>query len=287
MSRAHCWLFWLILPMLLLGCRKETPSDTTNKPASTAEVRFGAPRTVAPDTLMREATLNQTGVPCRVRLYLPVKMPRNKLPVVMIAPAGTRLFHGNSLGGGDQAEHLPYVRAGYAVVAYELDGDLRENATDAEVLLALTKFRAAEAGIKNAKNALDFALTNEPALDANRIYAAGHSSAGTVALLLAEKEPRIKACLAYAPCCDVEARLKETVPVFTPVVPDYTTFLHASSPLTYVTSLRCPVFLFHADDDSNVPLSDNAAFVSRLKKTNANVTFVRVPTGNHYDSMIR
>jgi dipeptidyl aminopeptidase/acylaminoacyl peptidase len=59
------------------------------------------------------------------------------------------------------------------------------------------------------------------------------------------------------------------------------------SPLANAPKLRCPLFLFHADDDTNVPSSDNEQFDVSVKRSNHNVTFVRVPTGNHYDSMIQ
>ena len=44
----------------------------------------------------------------------------------------------------------------------------------------------AQAGLVNARNALEFVLARVPEVDPKRIYAAGHSSAGTLALLFAE-----------------------------------------------------------------------------------------------------
>jgi len=71
------------------------------------------------------------------------------------------------------------------------------------------------------------------------------------------------------------------------VIPDYGAFVHRSSPLAGVADLRCPVFLFHADDDTNVPTGDVENFAENLRKTNPNVRFVRVPKGGHYESMIQ
>lgn len=59
-----------------------------------------------------------------------------------------------------------------------------------------------------------------------------------------------------------------------------------SFPKTHEARLNCPVFLFHADDDSNVPCADSRACEQRLKSLGKNVTLVTVPTGNHYQSMI-
>ena len=63
-------------------------------------------------------------------------------------------------------------------------------------------------------------------------------------------------------------------------------FVVQSSPRTHESRLNCPLFLFHAEDDSNVPVEDSRDFASRLKQAGKDVTFVTVPTGDHYDSMI-
>jgi len=51
--------------------------------------------------------------------------------------------------------------------------------------------------------------------------------------------------------------------------------------------LKCPVFLFHAQDDRNVPVQQSTDFAALLQKTNSHVTLVTTPNGGHYDSMIR
>ena len=45
-----------------------------------------------------------------------------KRPCILIAPAGSTLMEGMSLGEEDQDEHVPYVQAGFVVIAYSLDG---------------------------------------------------------------------------------------------------------------------------------------------------------------------
>ena len=140
--------------------------------------------------------------------YLPPgDHPPGSLPCVLIAPAGSILITGMDLGEGDRKEHLPYVRAGFAVLSYSLDGHVpdRKAASDAQIRQASQEFLAAKAGLTNAKVALEWLTARVPEVDADRIYAAGHSSAGTLALLLAENEPRIKKCAAFAPRSDVEA----------------------------------------------------------------------------------
>ena len=108
------------------------------------------------------------------------------------------------LADGDVAEHLPYARAGYAVLAFDVDGMLanRQNPTPEAIFEAAGRFQAAQAGLVNAHIALEYVLAKVPEVDPKRITVAGHSSAGTLAVLFAEHEPRLRSCLAYAPVDD-------------------------------------------------------------------------------------
>ena len=107
------------------------------------------------------------------------------------------------LGDGDRPEHLPYVRAGFAVLAYELDGVLpkdRETRPDDAADPARGSGSAAQAGLVNARIALDYALAKVAGgRPRARSSSAGHSSAGTLAILFAENEPRLRGGVAYAP----------------------------------------------------------------------------------------
>lgn len=220
-------------------------------------------------------------------IYLPENRGSSKIPCVFIAPAGSSCIAGMSLGEGDQPEHLPYVQAGFAVVAYDLDGAFDREASNRQILHAINIFRAVDGGVVNGKAAIDYALANIPAIDSQRLYSAGHSSAGTVSLLLAEKDQRIKACIAYAPVFNVAERTdRKTVSYCERRIPDFQQYLTQISPSTYLKQLTCPVFVFHADDDSNVERSAVEPYVEQLKQLNPNTQYVTVPTGDHYDSMI-
>jgi dipeptidyl aminopeptidase/acylaminoacyl peptidase len=282
----------------LTGCNQEpTPSPVVKKaapsvaPAPAPVVTFpelGPSRLIQPGIQFREAALQRGGVPMRVWYYQPAKAA-DKLALVLVPPAGSTLFVGMDLGDGDRPEHYPYVRAGFAVASFEIDGhvpNLRQ-APDAVVLQGARAFRDAQAGLANARTALDFVLAKVPQIDPKRVYIAGHSSAATLALLVAEHEPRVKACCAYAPVTDVEARLAPAIPSLDGAIPGYRDFLRFSSPRTHAHKLKCPVFLFHAQDDGNVPIRQSTDFAAQLKKTNPHVTLVRAASGGHYDSMIR
>ncbi len=226
-----------------------------------------------------------------MRVYLPpTDAPHQSLPCVLVAPAGTNLLVGNDMDADDyHAETLPYVEAGMAVIFYSLDGGIdMQQATDAQFAAAYQKFRAAQAGVVNGRNALEFALAKLPQVDPRRVYTAGHSSAGTVSLLMAAHEPRLAGAIAYAPCSDVEARLAEAAANrdMRQLLTDLPNFLKQSSPKTHTARVGCPVFLFHASDDSNVMVTESQAYAQQLKAAGKSVEFQTVPTGDHYDSMI-
>lgn len=288
----YCFIVPLILASLwtgspTAGAQNAGIANGTQKRVIQELPPLGPPERIEPGIIRCEVKLQRGDKTSLLWVYLPEMQPATKIPCVVIAPAGTRLFHGTVLDKGSMPEHLPYVRAGFAVVAYELDGNISDQPVPGEVFAAAKAFHDADAGLVNARAAIDYIEARLPWVDAGRIYAAGHSSAGTMALLLAEHEPRIKACAAFAPICDLEARLEKAIPLLSKPIPDFPAFVHRSSPAVGIRNLRCPTFLFHADDDSNVPTEEVALFAAELHKTNDHVTFVRVPTGNHYESMIK
>jgi dipeptidyl aminopeptidase/acylaminoacyl peptidase len=281
----------------LAGCKQQPPPSQAVRPTGPAEAQavtipfpdLGPRRLIQPGIYFQEATLQRGTMPMRVWYYQPEKAA-DKLALVLVPPAGSTLFAGMEMGDGDRAEHYPYVRAGFAVASFDIDGHVPnlEAATDAAVLKGAQEFRDCQAGLANVKAALDFVMAKVPNIaPPDRIYIAGHSSAATLALLAAEHESRIKACAAYAPCTDVEARLAEVIPQLDRALPGYQQFLRFSSPRTHAEKLKCPAFLFHAKDDRTAPIRESTNFAELLKKTNAHVTLVTVRSGGHYDSMIR
>src|SRR5262245_14545591 len=136
-------------------------------------------------------------------LYLPPGEHQPKsLPCVLIAPAGSTLLDGMDLGDGDTPEHVPYVKAGCAVLAYELDGPCYDPTDFEEMKDAYKAFKDSRAGLVNGRNALEYLLAKVPEVDPARIYTAGHSSAASHALLFAAHEPRLAGAMAYAPAPD-------------------------------------------------------------------------------------
>jgi dienelactone hydrolase len=276
---------------VFVGRSPTTDSDAEKEaspPLQEEKVVFPPPGNGKPlGVRFHEVTIQRGRVPMKVWTYLPEKAAE-KMPCVLVGPAGTHLIEGMKLAKGDQAEHLPYVRAGFVVIAFEIDGAwTKDPPTDEEVIACAQAFQNARAGVANARTALDFALERIPAVDPERVYIAGHSLAATLALLVARSDPRIKGCAAYAPATDVPKRVgRNAIDALNSAIPGYVFFLTSISPSTRMEDLKCLVFLFQAKDDSNVHYGDTRSFVWALRKTNAQVTYVEVPRGGHYQSMI-
>src|SRR6185437_3634463 len=93
------------------------------------------------------------------------------------------------------------------------------------------QFMAADGGVANARIAIDYVLNQVPEVNPQHLYAAGHSSAGTVALDVAASDHRIRGVAAYAPVCDVEQRLAGIVPILERHIPGGGEFVARISPL--------------------------------------------------------
>src|SRR5436190_14838996 len=117
------------IPLAMLSTSRTVP----NLPAG---------ETLAPGVKCSEVKLYREGVrsPMRLWVYLPDPLPTAKLPCILIAPAGSRMFHGMALADGDRAEHLPYVKRDFAVIAYEIDGPLPDRPNDSRARAALQAF---------------------------------------------------------------------------------------------------------------------------------------------------
>jgi dienelactone hydrolase len=224
-----------------------------------------------------------------LNLYLPAGQHQPKSqPCVLIAPAGSG-EHGGLIEDGDRPEHEPYVRAGFAVMAYELSGAImgekKKSYTYGDMKGPVARFMAADGGLINGQTAIEYLLKKVPEVDPAQLFACGHSSAATVALNLARGDNRIRACCAYAPQVDVE-KWWNNAEIMEKIVPGFRTFPAKHSPLRHVAEFNCPVYLFHADDDSAVPAADMEAFVKAMQTAGKKITFEHVATGDHYQSMI-
>lgn len=233
----------------------------------------------------------------QLRIYLPPgEHAKGSLPCVLVAPAGTRMIHGVDLERNTDYhdETLPYAEAGMVVIEYSLDGALSEAAERNELLLlseletAFPQFIDTGGGVANGRMAIHYAMERLPMVDPKRMNCAGHSSAATVALLLAAEEPKIHRVAAFAAAYDLPDRLGEFAadPGIEQRLPGITSFIYKTSPLSVTKRIRCPVLVFHARDDNNVPIRDAERFIAILRKSNDDVETLIVNSGGHYSSMI-
>src|SRR5215831_13159251 len=123
----------ITLALLFTGCDKRDDgsgqSSTSTSGRATADSSSSsdsypqfaerpAMRTLAPGVEFCEIRVrgDGAGLPMTLNLYLPAGQHAAKsLPCVFIAPAGTA-FHGAVIDESDRAEHLPYVKEGFAVM---------------------------------------------------------------------------------------------------------------------------------------------------------------------------
>ncbi len=231
----------------------------------------------------------QPGHANKLYVYLPQgSNASGSLPCVFICGAGARPMTGMNLSSEDQPEHIPYVQAGFAVVAYEVDGMLppSDDITNAQYVNGVERYWLADAGLVNARNAIDYALAKVPAINPQRLYAAGHSSAATQSVLLAANDLRIRGCIAYAGVYDLKEYLAEDVRILRRLISNVDEVIARGSPRESEAKLACPVFLFHARDDDVVPISESVKLEQRLRQAGKDVQFMQVARGGHYDSMI-
>lgn len=215
------------------------------------------------------------------------------LACVLIASAGSNLLEGRACPNQDDLnEMVPYVKAGFAVLGFSLDGystGALKLSQEQQMGVNYVQFQKAQAGLVNVRNVVEFASKKIPQVNSQRLFIAGHSSAATLALLAAAHEPRLRGAVAYAPATNVVTGLRDVIsaPGVDRILPGLQQFAAQSSPLSHVSRVNCPVFLFHAADDSNISVLDSRLFADRLKQNGKSVEYVEVPTGNHYDSMIQ
>lgn len=238
-----------------------------------------------PDVVLEKH--QQEGSGNAVWVYRPKDLPPSgRLPWVLIGPAGSRLLDGMRVTDGDMAEHLPYVKAGFAVVSFDISGILPEDPSEKQILKTVNTFVQRRCGVEDARDAARLALQKHPFLDPDRLHVAGHSSAATLALQTAQDSPKIKACIAFAPVVDVPAHLGEdSLRFLKPTgLPD---LLQQNSPHLHADKIACPVFLFCAKDDDVVDASSVRAYAAKLRQGGGQVEHVEVESGGHYDGMIQ
>lgn len=237
------------------------------------------------DGVMRQILIHEhhQGGVRSVWLYYPSEMPEAPMSLVVVPPAGGTLITAPSLSEADQPEHIPYVLAGHAVVSFEMRGELGRLATEEEDIEAFIDGRA---GVDDAMFAIDRALEHLN-IDEDRIYAAGHSSAGNVALLLGVEDKRIDGVIAYAAKMDIEEHFGSDLidEATANGYPGFRQFIEWSSPIERAEEFTIPIFLFRAKQDPKVEWT-NYLYFAGSTAPGISVFNEVVEGSDHYQTMI-
>lgn len=260
-------------PKMLMDERKQPVGETwivETKPMQTpAELRYTPyPPKIKPVP---------PGMRMRMRVFRP--LTQRPLPCVLLAHSGSSLLCGADLDAKD-SEHSPealaMMKAGVIVVLYSLDGSDPGSSWPTALDGSFQEFKAAQAGVLNGHLALEYALHHLGWVDRKRVYCAGSESGATVSLLLAAHEPRIRGCLASAPCTDVELKVDEYLQQWNveSQLPGVTQFARDSSPGMYVSFFRNPVYICLPKTNPYEPVTQTRLFVSELEEAGNPVKLV-------------
>lgn len=121
--------------------------------------------------------------------------------------------------------------------------------------------------------AVDYLLTLDY-VDPARVYLGGHSTGGTMALLVAESDARFRATFAFGPVTDPRGY----GPDFTPYNTKDRMEVGLRAPILWLDSLRSPTFVIEGESDGN---GDEVQALARENK-NRNAHFFIVKGRDHF-----
>lgn len=152
-------------------------------------------------------------------------------------PAVLFLHGGFAFGEEDWAMAAAFEEAGYVVMVPMLRG---ENGQAGDYTMFYDE-------VADVLAAADY-LAAQPHVDPNRIYVAGHSAGGTLAMLAAMAGPRFKACAALSGSPD-QPKWAEDQPEYVPFDPADESEFRMRSPLAFPASFKCPARLYYGDEE--------------------------------------
>lgn len=120
-------------------------------------------------------------------------------------------------------------------------------------------------------------LQAKPYVDPQRIYLGGHSTGGSLVMLVAASTNRFRAVFAFGPVEDVSGYNE---PNWVPISNSDTKELTLRSPLAWLHSIQCPTLVF---EGANHP--GNASSLTAMQRANSNplVQFQLVPRKDHFN----
>lgn len=127
--------------------------------------------------------------------------------------------------------------------------------------------------VDDVKAAADF-LASQEYVDSKRIYLGGHSTGGTLVLLVAECSDRFRAIFSFGPVDDVRGY----GPEFTPFDKSNPREVELRSPGRWLASIQVPTFVLEGTVQGNI----NSLQTMARSSTNPKVQFLTVRGANHF-----
>lgn len=127
--------------------------------------------------------------------------------------------------------------------------------------------------------AADF-LAKQPGVDPQRIYLGGHSTGGTLALLVAEQSARFRAIFAFGPVDDVAGYGADSG--FLPFDVSDLAEVRVRSPIYWLDGVKSPTYVLEGDSGSS-----NIGSLRALEResTNPQLHFLEVRGRNHFSAL--
>jgi acetyl esterase/lipase len=115
-------------------------------------------------------------------------------------------------------------------------------------------------------------------IDPKRIYLGGHSTGGTLALLVAEYSDRFRSVFSFGPVADVSSYGANSG--FLPFNTLIKNEVKLRSPIYWLSSIKSPVWIFEGTEGNIDSLKEMAKF-----STNANVHFIEIKGASHFATL--
>lgn len=274
MQRYLGWLALVIVPVVSTGC---VPPSASSRAESLSAARQGFKSNLQPAAGERKAV---PAPPNNTFSLVTYDAPTGKFPAYLTPDPGDGKKHPailwitggdcNSIGpvwvpgsgGGDQTASA-YRRAGLVMMFPSLRGG-NQNAGQKEGFLG---------EVDDVKAAGEY-LAKLPYVDSKRIYLGGHSTGGTLVLLVAECSDQFRAVFSFGPVHDVSGY----PPQFTPFNTRDRAEVEVRSPGLWLETITSPTFVFEGTKDGNLPALEIMAKASK----NPKVRFFPVQGADHF-----
>jgi len=232
--------------------------------------------------LCATSSLGERAAAQTVRVDAAIKFGSSGQLLDVCIPAGATkrvamLFvHGGGFRSGSRADMLPFCRlyAEGGIVAATID-------------YRLSPTHVFPAAFVDVREALTWLKGQAPhyGFDARKVVIVGYSAGANLALMAAlTGEPSVASAIAVAAPTDLKAMIEG--PTFEQAKRDVRAYLgtqlpEVASPMTYVSQGDPPVFLFHGQNDTFVPVSHSVLLADRLRQNNVPVLLRVFPGAGH------